>query len=80
MSCSHLTEEVSLFLPLTQTGQVAAHHQVRVVQDCVKPAASGEESLRGRWSGGGEGGKEGAEGKERGGREPELERGIEDRE
>lgn len=41
----HLAEEVSLFLPRGEAGQVAADHQVGVVQNCVEPTPGGQQSL-----------------------------------
>lgn len=41
----HLAEEVSLLLPRGKAGQVAADHQVRVVQDRVEPTPGGQQSL-----------------------------------
>lgn len=41
----YLTEEVSLLLSLHEAGQVAADHQVRVIQHCIKPTPGGEQGL-----------------------------------
>lgn len=41
----YLAEEVSLLLPGGKAGQVAADHQVRVVQDRVEPTPGGQQSL-----------------------------------
>lgn len=41
----HLAEEVSLLLPRRKAGQVAADHQVGVVQDRVEPTPGGQQSL-----------------------------------
>lgn len=41
----HLAEEVSLLLPRGEAGQVAADHQVRVVQNRVEPTPGGQQSL-----------------------------------
>lgn len=41
----NLAEKVTFFLSLCETGQVAADHQVRVVQHGVEPAAGWEKSL-----------------------------------
>lgn len=41
----HLAEEVSLLLPRGKAGQVAADHQVGVVQDRVEPTPGGQQSL-----------------------------------
>ena len=41
----YLTEEVPLTLPFEETREVAADHQVRVIQDCVEPAPGGQECL-----------------------------------
>lgn len=41
----YLAEEVSLLLPRGKVGQVAADHQVRVVQDRVEPAPGGQQGL-----------------------------------
>lgn len=42
---SHLAEEVSLLLPRGEAGQVAADHQVGVVQNRVEPTPGGQQSL-----------------------------------
>ena len=41
----NLAEEVTLFLSLCETGQVAVDYQVRDIQPSVKPAAGWEKSL-----------------------------------
>lgn len=41
----HLAEEVSLLLPRGEAGQVAADHQVGVVQNRVEPTPGGQQSL-----------------------------------
>lgn len=44
-SVFYLTEEVSLLLSLDKTGQVAADHQVRVIQHGIEPTSGGQERL-----------------------------------
>ena len=41
----YLAEEVSLLLSLGEAGQVAADHQVRVIQHCIKPTPGGQKGL-----------------------------------
>lgn len=41
----YLAEEVSFLLSLGEAGQVAADHQVRIIQHCIKPTPGGKQSL-----------------------------------
>lgn len=44
-SVLYLTEEVTLLLSLREAGQVAADHQVRVIQHCIEPTSGGQQGL-----------------------------------
>lgn len=44
-SVLYLAEEVSLLLSLGEAGQVAADHQVRVIQHGIEPTPGGQQSL-----------------------------------
>lgn len=44
-SVSYLAEEVTLLLSTGEAGQVAADHQVRVIQHCVEPTPGGQQGL-----------------------------------
>lgn len=41
----YLAEEVSLLLSVGETGQVAADHQVRVIQHRIEPTSGGQKGL-----------------------------------
>lgn len=41
----YLAEEVSLLLSVGEAGQVAADHQVRVIQQGVEPTPGGQQGL-----------------------------------
>lgn len=44
-SVLYLAEEVSLLLSLGEAGQVAADHQVRVIQHSIEPTPGGQQGL-----------------------------------